>query len=423
MTATGLRLLAGYPLHRDAFGLTPAGFAALFGAISPFRRADQTVPGDEAVPGLEQTERSFMASLFDENAPAVHRLVAEGNTSIRDEALRTLVARGFGLSTLELETVVDALDDGFALSEGVDARGLAALYRMVTLCRLLGWPILSGLALMERIGDELGDAPSLWATLTRRNRTEAETDALCSAVEWLADLARWMGEAELTPNQLLELALPPSVDGALASDADVAWFDELARAYAPVAVRTETFIDFEPWLGGSVFTDTWWTHMTGDGAICDDAGVFLQGVAWDEIDAACRACLLREGIDPDAKGTDPDAEGNADRLLDLVVRLAALRDRQERLIEAQVAGLDARIGATSVDPFLRWMQTEAFDLLRTVLPGTADDAARSALAELRRHVAVVTTFELGDVDLAMLGPHPRAGSRPACSMRTAPRVP
>ena len=127
----------------------------------------------------------------------------------------------------------------------------------------------------------------------------------------------------------------------------------------------------------------------------------------DEIDAACRACLLREGIDPDAKGTDPDAEGNADRLLDLVVRLAALRDRQERLIEAQVAGLDARIGATSVDPFLRWMQTEAFDLLRTVLPGTADDAARSALAELRRHVAVVTTFELGDVDLAMLGHTPR----------------
>nr|WP_298412649.1 neuraminidase-like domain-containing protein [uncultured Halomonas sp.] len=399
VTATGLRLLASYPLYREAFDLAPAGFAALFGEISPYRRADQTIADETAVPGLERTEQSFMATLFNDDAPEVHRLVVAGKTSIRDETLGAIVARGFGLSALELEKVVDALDESFALSQRVDARGLAALYRMVTLCRMLGWPVLSGLALMKQLSDGLGDEPSLWKTLTSRNETEAETDALSSAVEWLADLARWMGEAELDPDALLALLASPPASGASATDADVAWFDGVASAYAPVAMRLGTFAGFVEWSGGSVSAETWLAHMTGAGSICDGAGVFLQGVTRDEIEAACRACLTNGGI-------DPGGSGNLDGLPALVEHLVILRDRQAQAMEAQVAAVDAQISSASAASFLRWAQVGALDLLRTALKGAGDDEALQALAEIRRHVAVVSTLELGEVELAMLANTP-----------------
>ncbi|APX10391.1 neuraminidase-like domain-containing protein [Tateyamaria omphalii] len=400
VTGTGLRLLASYPLYREAFHLTPAGFAALFGEISPYRRADQTIADDNAVPGLEQTEQSFMASLFHDDAPHLHQLVVEGSTSITDDTLGALVARGFGLSALELETLVDALDDGFGLSSGVDMRGLGALYRMVTLCRMLGWPILSGIALMQRISDGLGDAPSLWETLTRRNETETDTDALCSAIDWLVDLARWMTEADVGPDSLLALLTPPSASGVAATDADIAWFDEVAIAYTSVAISAETFTGFETWDGGSVPADKWLAHVTGDGPICDRDGVFLNDVTRDVIEASCHDRLMSQGI-------DPSLAGNAALLLALVERLETLRDRQVEMIEAQVAGIDAGISAATVPPFLCWAQSGALDLLRRVRKGPGDSEARHWLAEIRRHIAVVSTFELGDVELAMLGLTPQ----------------
>lgn len=414
VTGTGLRLLASYPLYRDAFNLTPAGFAALFGEISPYRRADRTVAGDDAVPGLEQTEHSFMASLFHDDAPEVHRLVTEGSTPIGHEVLSALVARGFALSALELETVVKALDDGYGLSNGVDMRGLGALYRMVTLCRMLGWPILSGLPLIQRVSDGLGDKPSLWATLTHRNETETDTDALCSAMDWLAELARWMTEAEVSAESLLALLTPPAMTGAQVTDADLAWFDGLATAYAPVAVREGVFTDFETWDGGKVSDDEWFTHVTRDGAICDSDGVFLDGVTQEVIKASCRDCLIGKGI-------DPKVEANAALLMKLAEQLETLRDRQVEVIEAQVAGIDAQISAVSVPSFLCWAQTGALDLLRSVQKGAEDSGARNWLAEIRRHVAVVTTFELGDAELAMLGQAPHWIAPELADAQGAPR--
>ncbi|QBF33360.1 neuraminidase-like domain-containing protein [Thalassococcus sp. S3] len=400
VTDTGLRLLASYPLYKEAFNLTPAAFAALFGDISPYRRADQTIESDDAVPGLEQTEQSFMASLFHDDAPHLHRLVTEGSTPIADEILGAIVARGFGLSALELETLVNALEDGYRLTNGVDMRGLGALYRLVTLCRMLGWPILSGLALMQRISDALGDTPSLWATLTRRNETETDTDALCSAMDWLAELARWMTEADVSADSLLALLTPPSAGGVAATDADIAWFEGLATAYAPLAVREGVFADFTSWEGGQVSPDEWFVHVTGDGAICDGDGVFFESVTQEAIKASVRDGLIGKGI-------DPALDANADLLVTLVDRLAVLRDGQVDVIEAQVAGIDAQISAVSVTPFLCWLQTGSLDLLQKVQKGAGDSEARHWLAEIRRHVAVVTTFELGDVELAMLGHTPQ----------------
>jgi len=77
LTSAGLRLLAGYPLYRDAFGLTPAAYAALFGEISPYWHADQIIEDEAAVAGLEQTEVSLLATLFQENAPFVHKIASE----------------------------------------------------------------------------------------------------------------------------------------------------------------------------------------------------------------------------------------------------------------------------------------------------------------------------------------------------------
>ncbi|WP_147113279.1 neuraminidase-like domain-containing protein [Tateyamaria sp. syn59] len=414
VTDTGLRLLASYPLYKEAFNLSPAGFTALFGEISPYRRADQIIEGDNAVPGLEQTEQSFMASLFHDDAPHLHRLVTEGSTPINDDVLAALVARGFGLSALEFEALADALDDGFGLSKGVDMRGLGAIYRLVTLCRMLGWPILSGIALMQRISDGLGDAPSLWATLTRRNETEADTDALCSAMDWLVDLARWMTEGDVSADSLLSLLTPPAASGVAAPDADIAWFEGVATAYAPVAVRADTFTGFETWGDASVSANAWFAHVSGDGAICDVDGVFLDEATRDGIEASCRACLVSNGI-------DPDVDANADVLVTLVDRLGTLRDRQLQMIEAQVAGIDARISAVSVVPLLRWAQTGPLDLLRMVHKGADDSEARHWLTEIRRHVAVVATFELGDVEIAMLGHTPHWIAPELSDAKGAPR--
>ncbi|MEM9013109.1 MAG: neuraminidase-like domain-containing protein [Pseudomonadota bacterium] len=400
VTGAGMRLLVSYPLYRDAFDLTAPGFAALFGEISPYRRADQTIAGEDAVPGLEPMEQSFMASLFQDAAPQLHRLVSAGTTPIQDDALRMILARGFGLSALELDAVVEALEDGFALSDGVDARGLGALYRMVTLCRLLGWQILPGLTLIKQVSDGLGDEPTLWATLTGRNDTEAETDALCNGIDWLVDLAREMDEAEVSPETLLGLLTPASQGSAQVTDADIAWFEGVARAFAPAAVQVATFDDFETWAGRArVSAERWLAHLTREDPICDEAGVFLEDLTRQEIEAAVRACLLSQGV-------DPEQTTNAASMLALIDRLEALRDEQVQVIQAQVAALDVQISAVNVAPFLRWAQTKALDLLRTVLKGSGDDEALCRLAELRRHIAVVSTFELGDVEMSLLGDVP-----------------
>ncbi|MEM7730640.1 MAG: neuraminidase-like domain-containing protein, partial [Pseudomonadota bacterium] len=181
--------------------------------------------------------------------------------------------------------------------------------------------------------------------------------------------------------------------------ADLAWLNAVAMAFAPSAVQLETFADFVTWSGGDLSGETWLAHVTGAGALCDADGVFLSSVTREGIHAACADL-------PTGAAIDPAAGENADLLADLVARLDELRVQQIGVAEAQVASLDAAIRKADVTAFLRWAQAEALDVLRAALKGPENSGAVDQLADLRRHVAVMSTLGLGEVDLAMLGQTP-----------------
>ena len=401
VTSAGLRLLASYPLYRDTFGLTPAGFAALFGEVSPYWRSDEIVEGEGAVAGLEQTEVSFLRTLFKGDAPDVHTVVsAAKKTPITDGELSSIVARGLGLSALELDRLISALDASFELTEGLDARGLGALYRLTTLCGMLGWPLVSGLELIQRVSSQLGDANKLWTQLVSRNESETDTVSLCAALDWIVALSQWMVEADLSPDSLLDLLTPVPSGSAMASDGDIAWIEGIATAFNPWAVGEDVFQDFETWPDGQagnteIPAKTWHDRLLHTDPVYRQSGVFLPGSDRDAIEAACRGCLV-------AAGVDPDQEGSAAQLQSLVLRLDGLAAGQRDLIAAEIAALDPAVNVAGAAPLILWAQTTPLDLLDVFLNGHADQTSLFWLAEIKRHIAVVTALGLGDVDLWIL---------------------
>ncbi|MGH1542605.1 MAG: neuraminidase-like domain-containing protein [Arenicella sp.] len=403
VTPTGLRVLASYPLYRDAFGVTPEAYAALFGELCPYWRADEVVDDGGSIAGLEQTEVSFLATLFQEHAPTIHRVISNGETSLQDETLASIVARGLGLSALELETLISRLDSNFALTQGLDARGLGALYRLTTLCQMLGWPLLTGLDLIAKLSHGLGDNNALWNALISRNVTADETDALCSALDWLVALSDWMVEAELTPDSLFEF-LTPATEGTLrADDEDSVWLDGFANDFNSLKVSPEIFRNFATWQGSTnsdISTSTWHEHLTRVAPIYRPSGVFLTNTDNEIIEQACRSCLT-------AAGVDFEQETNTQQLHDLVIDLGSLLEAQTQLIQSRVASLSPSVNAISAEPLILWSQTTCLDLLEALVGHSSEQNTLYWLSEIRRHIAVTKAFELGDVDLWLIAYKPQ----------------
>ncbi len=402
VTSVGLRLLASYPLYGNAFGLTPAGFAAFFDELSPYRRADQVVSSDGSVAGLEQTEISFLRSVFGDDAPDLQHAISAAETPISDIHLANVIARGLGLSALELERLVAALDGSFALTQGVDARGLGALYRLRTVCAMLGWPLLSGLSLIEQVSAQLGGDNTLLATLTARNTSEAETHALCDTLDWLVALSQWMSEATLSPEQLCDLLGQTPLD--TNPEDDIAWLEDLAIAFSPLAVGDHVFQDFETWRLGQtdsteIPAETWNGHLSDIDPVYRPNGVFLDAADRPAIDAACRSRLV-------AAGVDPDQDENASNLQTLVSRLDTLARKQAALTTAKVAALYPAVNVAGAEPLIRWAQTTPLDLLDALLRGQTDPQSQFWSSQIKRHIAIVTALKLGDVELWILAHRP-----------------
>lgn len=406
LTATGLRVLAGYRLYRDAFDLGPEAYAALFGEICPFWRADMVAAGSEGVtPGLEQTEISFLRTLFGEDATVLHQMITEAATPIDDTGLADMVCRGLRLSAVELDALVDALDADFALKTAVDARGLGALYRLATVFRIIGWPLLSGLQLVTLVSGQSTPDNQLLRGLTVRNETADGTGRLCTALDQIIELARWMTEAELTPDALLALLTPATTAGPRASDADRRWLGDLAAAVAPVLGRADSFRGFETWDGRDVPTVTipaeaWHQHMRAAGALYRGTGVFHPGMDRAAMSAICRD-FLRNG-----HAVDPDLDGNAVRLERLLTLLEKARDAQALTFERALRTFGTTLTAAGAGALVIWAQTSSPDALDTLLAGADDIDALFLLRELRRHAAAVDALGLGDVDLQIIAWRP-----------------
>ncbi|MBA73773.1 MAG: toxin complex protein [Tistrella sp.] len=406
LTATGLRVLAGYRLYRDAFDLGPEAYAALFGEICPFWRADMVAAGSEGVtPGLEQTEISFLRTLFGEDATALHQMITEAATPIDDTGLADMVCRGLRLSAVELDALVDALDADFALKMAVDARGLGALYRLATVFRIIGWPLLSGLRLVTLVSGQSTPDNQLLRGLTVRNETADGTARLCTALDQIIELARWMTEAELTPDALLALLTPATTAGPRASDADRRWLGDLAAAVAPVLGRADSFRGFETWDSRdappvTIPAEAWHQHMRAAGALYRGTGVFHPGMDRAAMSAICRD-FLRNG-----HAVDPDLDGNAVRLERLLTLLEKARDAQALTFERALRTFGTTLTASGAGALVIWAQTTSLDALDALLAGADDDNALLQLQELRRHAAAIDALALGDVDLQIIAWRP-----------------
>ncbi|QBF32233.1 neuraminidase-like domain-containing protein [Thalassococcus sp. S3] len=405
LTTTGLRVLASYPLYKRAFSLTPEAYTALLGEISPFWRANEVVEGDTSIAGLERTETSFMRALFGDDAPYIHGVVSRADTPLSDTDLRTAVSRGLGVSSVEMDKLISVLDASFGLTTALDAQGLAALYRLTTLCRMLGWPLLSGLELTQTLSAQVENGADLWTALIARNMSAADTEALCDAMDWLVHLSHWLTEAEMTPDTLVSL-LSPAQASPQPSDEDALWLGTLATAYAPLAAGTDRFRTFENWAGENgddihISAEDWHTHLTEVDPLYRASGVFLHGLGRDAIREACQSCLAaRPGI---ALGD----QSNQEQLSSLVALLADLRTGQERLMQTRLVSLSGTVNVVSAAPLIAWAQTTALDLLSDLLPTEPDAPVASAsLAEIKRYLAVVAAFDLGDIDLWLLGQRP-----------------
>ena len=422
VTETGLRILATFPLYREAFGLSPQAYAALFGEICPFWRVGTVMPGAESTTaGLEQTEISLFRELFGDDSEWLHRTLfladssdpdvdPDAETSIRDPALAKVVGRGLRLSEIQLDALVDALDASFNLQKRFNLRGLGALYRLATVFRMIGWPLLPGLELTQLVSRQMLPDNALWVGLTGKNTKPGETDRLCTALDQLVELSRWMSQAELTPDTLLAL-LTPTVEadaGMQASADDQNWLQSLGTAAEPSLARAETFRRFQEWelSNGEQKTiglDDWHGYLTTSAGLYRSSGVFVADKDRQAIEAACRDFLIAAAI-------NPDTETNTPRLERLVDHLETMRASQEQTLERQVLALGGNITPRGAGALIRWSQTNAFDALHTLLP-SADDPdhleARRCLGELRRHTAAVEALDLGDIEVWLVGKSPR----------------
>ena len=407
VSAVGLRVLAGYTTFRDAFELSPEAYAALFDQICPYWRADVVVEGAEtATAGLEQTEISFMRTLFGNEAPWLHRTITGGTKpAITDPKIAAVVASGLGLSAIEFDTLIEALDDTFMLTTALDARGLGAVYRLTWVFRMLGWPVLEGLALVSCVSRSTPENP-LWTWLTAKNQNAIQTDQLCTALDQLVALARWMEEVELSAGTLLTILTPTGSGNLRATDADRAWLAGLTAAVEPARINPRTLREFEEWntQGGQttvISGEAWHTHFVETSGLYRSSGVFNPDCDREAIEAACRTNLT-ENADIDLQN-----ERNSALLDRMVTHLERTRDTQVQTIENQVAALSPTLKNTGAGPLILWAQNNPLNVLETFLAGADDPDALHWLFEIRRYAAAEEALGLGDIGLWLIGfmPH------------------
>ncbi|WP_152613071.1 neuraminidase-like domain-containing protein [Tateyamaria sp. ANG-S1] len=346
------------------------------------------------IAGLEQTEVSFLRTLFGDDAAAMQVWTAAGETPVTDPALAAVLCRGLGLTTAELHALTDALDPTFSLSDGVDANGLAALYRLRTVFRLFGWSIADGLRLLACLG---ADTDPSRAVLMKVDSPE-DLIRLCDALDQLAALARWMDSVEISPSTLCAILIPTEA-GAVPdlSDTDRAWLDALGTASAPLAIHAETFFEFQDWHG-PVFieAETWLAHLQARGDILHPSGIFRANVTVDQIETVVADMLKTASV-------DLEHPQNSARREQLVTRLLRLHDNQVQAVLAHIATLSRSLTAAGADPLTRWAQTSPLDLL-DILLNDGDDRQRFFWMEgLKRYVSVIEAFGLGDIDLWIAG--------------------
>ncbi|NEP70347.1 MAG: hypothetical protein F6K25_02165 [Okeania sp. SIO2G4] len=120
----------------------------------------------------------------------------------------------------------------------INQRSLALLYRLATIFGLLGWDILNGIKLIEKID------PDLLTTLGELTGA----NSVLSALDKLVWLSQWMESTELSVTDLLMVLTPPS-EAVLQTTQQVTNFlDELNNAIQDNLLDSESdFAIYRNW--------------------------------------------------------------------------------------------------------------------------------------------------------------------------------
>ncbi|RQH10644.1 hypothetical protein D5R40_17680 [Okeania hirsuta] len=272
----------------------------------------------------------------------------------------------------------------------INQRSLALLYRLATIFGLLGWDILNGIKLIEKID------PDLLTTLGELTGA----NSVLSALDKLVWLSQWMESAELSVTDLLMVLTPPS-EAVLQTTQQVSNFlDELNNAIQDNLLDSESdFAIYRNWKVNELIIPPIeiedWLEQLQSLDILDAAGLFLS-VTKDQITTAVTKILTAESVDID------DNEELTNQLIDF---LAETQYNQEQVLFEQVIKIAESDRPEIVAPVLSWMGTNTYDTLSTLLSGTESEQLQ-LLYNLARHLQLTSKLSFSAATVQMLCDYP-----------------
>jgi len=409
VTDLGFDVLAHCLYWRKHYNLSVDQFVGLLGQVNGYRR-------------LGEQETTLMRQLFGENAALVTKtILAEETTKLSDVDTKTengislgdILRRGLKLSQVEWAVIVELVGSTNTLNH----KTLACLYRMATLFPLLGWEVLRGIELVNQID------PAMLTTLKTQPAAD-QTKPLLSVIDKLAWLSQWMKTAGFSVAEILMVLMPPTDAVLQATQAVTNWLHELHQAIGKHRVSESDFAPYTEWTASAneptrieIPANSWFDNLETQG-ILDTYGL-VKNVDKTAITTAVDTILGQLNA--------PENSDLQDSLIELLVQI---QTSQQQALANQVVQLTDNGNPEIIPPLLRWMDTDAYTVLNTLLswdyPGASrnsqlsdgnsvgnvlslrevDNSHLQVIYNLARHLTVISKLSLDVATVAMLADNP-----------------
>ena len=434
VTDLGLDVLAHCLYWRKHYNLSVDQFVGLLAQVNGYRR-------------LGEQETTLMRQLFGENAALVTTtILAQEKTKLSDVDTKTengislgdILRRGLKLSQVEWAVIVELVGSTNTLNHDT----LACLYRMATLFPLLGWEVLRGIELVNKIDPGI-------LTILKTQPADTKTKSLLSIMDKLTWLSQWMKTAGFSVAELLMVLTLPEDAVLQATQTVTNWLHELQQAIGDHRVSESDFATYTEWTqtnfsdeptGISIPAKSWFDKLKNKN-ILDTYGLVMNvteeaiSTAVDEILAELlapekpdmEASLIESAVnDILTPEQAPDTDNPDDMRASLIKQVVQNQTSQQQALANQVVQLTDNGNPEIIPPLLRWMSTDAYTVLNTLLswdyPKAGTDSQTSAgdvvspqedanhclelIYNLGRHLTVISKLSLDVATLAMVADHP-----------------
>lgn len=268
---------------------------------------------------------------------------------------------------------------------------LSRLYRVTTIFRLLGWDLLNGIKLIEKID------PKLLKDLAEISETYI--GIVLRLIDKLAWLSQWMETAELSVTDLLLILTPPE-EAVLQTTQQVNnWLHEFNQAIDTHLLNNEShFAIYRDWMkeDGEVKEIKDWLEQLQGKDILDNSGL-VQSVTKEQITTAVTEILESEGV---------DNEANEELKAQLIDFLLETQFNQEQVLFEQVIKIAEDDNPEIVAPVLRWLGTNVYGALSTLLSDNESQQLQ-LLYNLGRHLQLTSKLSFTSATVEMLCEQPK----------------